>query len=552
MTTMPSRVLLWTLIAALCLSAGTALAQPQAPTPARSIPRALITSDELANPERYHPRRAPAVVPSPGDLPPPPPAGIVRPGEFEPADSTIFTVINYGPEYFPMWRDMIAAFAPVGHSWIIADFTAKELLEGLLYAADVPESAYSFLTYPVDSIWIRDYGPEFAVEPDGTRHVIDFAYMPTRPLDDAIPLWVAASDWIAADGEPLEAHSLDHGLNGGNLFSDGAGTCFFADIVFGYEKPSGWTYDDVEQAMLEYLGCEQMIVLNPLCLDGTGQVGSYAKALGPTSIVLGEFPPDTFFDGTQDAGETGHCGDSTPNDYQDMEDNAAVLEASGNLDDDPWQVTRIPMLEPVVGDYGWLYRTYASAELFNDVLAMPTYYEPHDDETAEYLLDMEAEAIAAFEDALPGVEVHAIDADHLIQLAGALHSIAHEIPAEASWDPPATYCGDGLVNGGEDCDGADLDGQTCQSLGYDGGELACGMDCEHDTSECIGSPDTDSDVDSDSDSDGDSDSDSDGDSDSDADSDDSDPHGAAAPIETRCDCRAAGGSSAPSLLGLLL
>ena len=40
--------------------------------------------------------------------------------------------------------------------------------------------------------------------------------------------------------------------------------------------------------------------------------------LGDASILLGSFPPDTYFDGTQDAGTTGHCGDSTPNDYQDQ------------------------------------------------------------------------------------------------------------------------------------------------------------------------------------------------------------------------------------------
>lgn len=45
-------------------------------------------------------------------------------------------------------------------------------------------------------------------------------------------------------------------------------------------------------------------------------------------------------------------------------------------------------------------------------------------------------------------------------------------------------CGDGVVKGGESCDGSDLDGGTCESLGYDSGALACAADCSYDTSGC--------------------------------------------------------------------
>ena len=49
-------------------------------------------------------------------------------------------------------------------------------------------------------------------------------------------------------------------------------------------------------------------------------------------------------------------------------------------------------------------------------------------------------------------------------------------------------CGDSLVQEGEGetCDGGNLNGQTCQSLGYTGGTLACGADCTYDVSGCAG------------------------------------------------------------------
>lgn len=47
-----------------------------------------------------------------------------------------------------------------------------------------------------------------------------------------------------------------------------------------------------------------------------------------------------------------------------------------------------------------------------------------------------------------------------------------------------TFCGDNQVNGPEDCDGANLGGQTCQSIGFDAGTLACNTGCTYNTGNC--------------------------------------------------------------------
>ncbi len=51
---------------------------------------------------------------------------------------------------------------------------------------------------------------------------------------------------------------------------------------------------------------------------------------------------------------------------------------------------------------------------------------------------------------------------------------------------PETECGDGLVYGAEQCDGANLLGQTCMSVGLVSGVLTCKADCTFDTTSCIG------------------------------------------------------------------
>jgi subtilisin-like proprotein convertase family protein len=45
-------------------------------------------------------------------------------------------------------------------------------------------------------------------------------------------------------------------------------------------------------------------------------------------------------------------------------------------------------------------------------------------------------------------------------------------------------CGDGEVQGDEQCEGNDLDGGTCVTEGFDGGDLECNADCSYDLAGC--------------------------------------------------------------------
>ena len=47
------------------------------------------------------------------------------------------------------------------------------------------------------------------------------------------------------------------------------------------------------------------------------------------------------------------------------------------------------------------------------------------------------------------------------------------------------YCGNGVIDGDEECDQANVDGATCLSEGFEAGTLACGADCAFDTSGCF-------------------------------------------------------------------
>ena len=57
-------------------------------------------------------------------------------------------------------------------------------------------------------------------------------------------------------------------------------------------------------------------------------------------------------------------------------------------------------------------------------------------------------------------------------------------PTAGTTPEPMAECGNEIVEDGEECDGMDWQGATCESLGFAGGVLECGNECDFDTSGC--------------------------------------------------------------------
>lgn len=55
---------------------------------------------------------------------------------------------------------------------------------------------------------------------------------------------------------------------------------------------------------------------------------------------------------------------------------------------------------------------------------------------------------------------------------------------EAVGDDPVPVCGDGTIDAGEQCDGANLGGASCTTRGFTGGTLSCSASCTFVTSSC--------------------------------------------------------------------
>lgn len=106
-------------------------------------------------------------------------------------------------------------------------------------------------------------------------------------------------------------------------------------------------------------------------------------------------------------------------DYQILEDAALLLAQSTNGSGAPWQVVRIP--QPDVYYVGFVMpvvRTYTNSVIANDVVVVPTYGIPED-----------SEALAVYAAVLPGRRIVALDANDIIEMAGAWHCVTMEYPA---------------------------------------------------------------------------------------------------------------------------
>lgn len=52
----------------------------------------------------------------------------------------------------------------------------------------------------------------------------------------------------------------------------------------------------------------------------------------------------------------------------------------------------------------------------------------------------------------------------------------------------SAFCGNGVVENEEQCDGANMNGATCVNMGFDSGILNCYLNCQYDTTDCIDEP----------------------------------------------------------------
>jgi hypothetical protein len=60
----------------------------------------------------------------------------------------------------------------------------------------------------------------------------------------------------------------------------------------------------------------------------------------------------------------------------------------------------------------------------------------------------------------------------------------------SGWGSGDVNCGNGFIEGSEQCDNLNLGGETCASLGHGSGTLSCDSFCQFDVNMCTNQPGT--------------------------------------------------------------
>ena len=318
-----------------------------------------------------------AFTAAPGDV-----AGLA--GEHEPVEALVLAFADDAFALLPRFVELVeggqreARVIVLHHSE-----AAREALADALARAQVELLDVSFEQVPLDSSWIRDYGPVFARTRGGGRRILDARYFEARLGDDAVPTALGALWGLPVSRPPLVTE-------GGNLLADGAGRCVLTEQIFAHN--AAWDIGELEALHEAYYGCQSLAVLPPLAGEDTGHVDMFVALPGPGQALVGQYA------------------------RTDDEENAQRLdEAVERLVGAGFHVGRVPMPTNQDGRF----RTYLNAAVVNGTVFVPVYADDR---------RYEARALALIGAAYPGRRVEPLDATELIQWSGALHCLSVTLP----------------------------------------------------------------------------------------------------------------------------
>ena len=325
----------------------------------------------------------------------PPDSIVYTPAEFDSVAGIIFAWEGYST----LLTELIKEVAEEDTAWVVVDNTSEEnSVINTLSNADVNMDHVVFQVIPTNSVWIRDYGPWWIIEPENSRAIIDLVYNRPRPLDDAYPE-------LAAEYLGIYYYGLGLIEAGGNMLLDGKGAVIVSNVIFdgsqGFDP--NLTQDQLEQYFLDYFGVHKVIVTPHLINDGTGHIDMFVKLINDTTIIVGEYE-------NQSAGFSGN--------YDICNQVANQLANETNGAGRPFNIVRMPM--PPYNN-GITY-TYINSLIVNNKVLVPIYGFSNEFASDDSIL-------ALYETIMPGVEAVGFDCNQIIPANGAIHCIAMKVPA---------------------------------------------------------------------------------------------------------------------------
>ena len=332
-------------------------------------------------------------------------------GEFVTQQALLLAWIPHNKNAQPVQVEIIRLVSPTTHViLIVPDESGIKDVENVLDDHGVSTDNVTILASPVDTPWIRDYGPFSVRNQTGCVELIDSPYGDDRALDDGLPVRLAAH---------LEMPSVETRLivEGGNLLTNGDGLLVCSTRMVGDNQGQGFTLKEIRQKLLREWHVREAVFVDPIAGEPTGHVDMLMTFPSEETVIIGQYDadsPDVF--------------------NRDLLNNTADQMASIRLPGGKYlQVERIPMPYQQEAEF---WPTYCNVIYANGVLLVPFYKEQ--DESYE-------RAAEVYRRVLPGWRIAGIDCSEIIRTGGALHCLSTTIPADGQLNHKPLFRGRRVV-----------------------------------------------------------------------------------------------------------
>lgn len=274
-------------------------------------------------------------------------------------------------------------------------------IKQFLHAHGASPDHIFFIPANFSSPWIRDYGPYFGYASFGSdleRFVYDAEYtQPNAAEEDSIPTQLAHFwNWPLAQ-IPLE-------MEGGNVLHDGIRHGFSSTMLL--ERNPLLSELDIRGILREKFNLANWVFLESLHQSGGGASGNldhFMQVIDFETLLVSSYP------------------DSLP-DFGVLEQNVAILQELNNAYGRPYFISRIPAAPRADGTFATTQdeemRSYTNSLIINNQVFVPRYDIPYYDSMAH----------SVYSEAMPGYQIHMIDARALSVLHGGLRSISLQWP----------------------------------------------------------------------------------------------------------------------------
>lgn len=344
----------------------------------------------------------------------PPPIGPVRTvAEYEPVEAILMSYRGPGS-----WKDILDEMAfyittqgdADVHVVVPNQAGVNEVNQFMINIAGADPERVQIFVQPTDTIWVRDFGPRYVFEGD-VRAVIDHTYNRPRPLDDALPSYIAN-----VQNQPYYKLPLVHG--GGNYHLDAVGGGYTTRLI-NNENP-----DLSESEIFDIWQTFQNLATIfydpfPTFVDATQHLDMWMQVIADDKVVISEWPL------APNSTQAGICNFA-----------AADFESRG------FTVYRVPALN----SFGTHYN-FTNVVMVNDIVLVPQFTNAT---AAQY----NSAALAVWEQALPEKTIIPINAQAVVTADGILHCITKHIPAPKNGEIPSAFVR--LPAGGEVFDPGDF------------------------------------------------------------------------------------------------